>query len=276
MESTVSNPGSALGEAIGALMEDALNRYLDPLVKSMDCIYITAGPFNHTTKKYTKLILYDAYGNGYNIDSVIANKKFQPLILVESKYIRYKKHNRDKGSWVCNSHQALRRRFSSVRSSITILAGNWSQPSKAMMRSYDITLFEIPFEKIAFILSKYDIDFNWGEKDREKAKRAWDIFDRLDDNKKNRIGNEIISGILDELKESIISILDDSVPREIKEVEIQLSTNLGETKLFVFESVELALKFLQDLNDDEDLFNDLLKTDDSPMLFDNVQIELDE
>jgi hypothetical protein len=96
----VANPGSALGEAIGALLEDEIHRILKPLAETSNCVYIATGPNDPRTGKPTKLILEDGDGNEYNIDSVIINNRFQPLVLVESKYIRYKKHNRDKASWV--------------------------------------------------------------------------------------------------------------------------------------------------------------------------------
>lgn len=71
---------------------------------------------------------------------------------MEYKYIRYKKHNRDKGSWVCTAHNAIRRRYNSIRSSIAILAGSWSGSSVAMMKSQDINIFIIPFDKITTLL----------------------------------------------------------------------------------------------------------------------------
>ena len=264
----VANPGSTLGEAIGVVMESALNRLLQPLVESQDCVFITAGPKNVKTGKVTKLLLKDENGVEYNIDSVIANRKLQPLILIESKYIRYKKHNRDKGSWVCTAQQALRRRFSSIRSSITILAGSWSKTSKAMMRSYDITLFEIPFDELCRILGDFDIPFDWTEKDRETAYQAWNCYYELTHKEQNAIGDRIIGLVSHELRQVITNILDETVPRVITEVEIQVLTNLGEAKIFTFEDVESALRFLQDIDNEE-----LLSTEDAPTLFDNASQE---
>jgi hypothetical protein len=140
MARNIQNPGSALGEAIGARMEEALNRVLDRVAQEHGCHFISKGPLNDGTGKYKKLLLYDDFATAYNIDSVITNESLQPLILIESKYIRYKKHNRDKGSWVCHTHQALRKRYRSIRSSIAVLAGNWSLTSQTMMRSHNVNL----------------------------------------------------------------------------------------------------------------------------------------
>ena len=261
----VANPGSALGEAIGVLIEVAVNKRLDPIAKQNNCIYITAGIKNPKTQLDTKLLLKDSNGVEYNIDAVITNTRMQPLILIESKYIRYKKHNRDKGSWVCTAHQSLRKRFSSVRSSITILAGSWSRTSKAMMKSADIALFEIPFDSICKVLKKFGIDFMWDEKEREKAYNAWNKFIALANSQRIKIGDELVAFIERDLESNITQILDNTIPRRIEKVEIQVTTNLGEVKLFKFDNIEKALEFLKDLDEEK-----ILSTEDSPSLFDNV------
>ena len=264
---SVANPGSALGEAIGVLMENALNRTLKPIAETKDCIFIDAGPLNIRTNLETKLLLKDSNDIEYNIDAVIANKKFQPLVLIESKYIRYKKHNRDKGSWVCTAHQSLRNRFSSIRSSVAVIAGNWSNTSKAMMKSFDITLFEIPFSSLAEILSEYGIDFYWKEKERDKAFKAWNTFISLSDKQRQEIGDKLISIIEKDIDTTISKVLDNTIPRSIKDVEIQVTSNLGEMKIYNFKGIIEALKFLKDLENNQDK---ILDTDNSPTLFENI------
>ena len=67
----VANPGSALGEAIGALLEEEIHHILKPIVEKNGCIYVTTGPISPRTGRATKLILTDSDGIGFNIDSVI-------------------------------------------------------------------------------------------------------------------------------------------------------------------------------------------------------------
>ena len=165
----VANPGSTLGEAVGALVEREVNRLLRPMAEGHDCVYLSAGKPNPRTGRVTKLLLHDEAGNAYNIDAVIANQRLQPLVLIESKYIRYKKHNRDKGSWICTAHYSLRRTFPTVRKSIAVLAGSWSASSKAMMESFDVSLFEVGFSHVVQTLGEYGVDFGWEEKERDKA-----------------------------------------------------------------------------------------------------------
>ena len=261
---SVANPGSALGEAIGSSMEDALKKLLNEIADQYGCHYLTSGVRKTKSgKKQKQLLMSDKSGNEYNIDGVLANQSMKPLIIFESKYIRYKKHNRDKGSWICHAHSAIRRRYHSIRSSIAILAGNWSGPSQAMMSSNNINLFLIPFNHICEVLSELGIDFDWEEKDRNKAIRAWENFNKLDSEQKKSIGIKMIDPIKDNLVILIENILDDTVEREVDKVLVELISNLGEVKVYEFESISDALDFLQD-----DGLKDLFLTTDSDSLFD--------
>ena len=261
---SVANPGSALGEAIGSSMEDALKKLLNEIADKYGYHYLTSGVRKTKSgKRPKKLLMSDKSGNEYDIDGVLANQSMKPLIIFESKYIRYKKHNRDKGSWICHAHSAIRRRYHSIRSSIAILAGNWSGPSQAMIRSNNINLFLIPFNHICEVLSELGIDFDWEEKDRDKAIRAWGNFNKLNSEQKKSIGIKMIDPIKDNLVILIENILDDTVEREVDKVFVELISNLGEVKVYEFESISDALDFLQD-----DGLKDLFLTTDSDSLFD--------
>jgi hypothetical protein len=260
----VANPGSAIGEAIGASMEKALERILIDVADSHGCYYLTSGV--RKTKagnKAKKLLLSDNYGNEYDIDGVLANESMQPLIIFESKYIRYKKHNRDKGSWVCTAHSAIRRRYHSIRSSIAVLAGSWSGSSQAMMKSNDINLFLVPFEYICELLSDVNIDFNWGEKEKEKAFDAWNRYNHLTQEEKDNIGRRMIGSIKNRLIPLIEAILDDSIEREVEKIVVEIVSNLGEVKVYEFTAIIDALEFLEQ----EDL-KELFLTTNSSTLFD--------
>jgi hypothetical protein len=267
----VQNPGSAIGEAIGAQMEIALNTYLTELVSKYSCRLISRGQENPKTGKATKLLLYDNYGTAYNIDSVITNESMQPIVLVEYKYIRYKKHNRDKGSWLCTAHTAIRRRYNSVRSSIAILAGSWSGSSVAMMKSQDINIFIIPFDKITQLLKKHKIKFDWGEKDRHIANKSWTSYSALSKKQKLKIAEEMIAVIKPDLEAAIEKTLDNKAKRKVEKVTIEIHTNIGEVKRFEFPDTQSALDFLEDFS-----FDEMLNNADSFTLFDKPTVDPDE
>ncbi len=267
----VQNPGSALGEAIGAQMEIALNTYLTEIVSKYSCRLIFKGQKNPKTKKATKLLLFDHFGTAYNIDAVVANETMQPLILVEYKYIRYKKHNRDKGSWLCTAHNAIRRRYNSVRSSIAILAGSWSRSSVAMMKSQDINLFIIPFDKITVLLRRHKIKFDWGEKDRHVASQSWKKYSALTSKQKLKIAEAMIAEIKPDIEAAIEKTLDNKAKREVEKVAIEIHTNIGEVKRFEFKNIEEALNFLEDFS-----FEEMLNNANSFTLFDKPETKDDE
>jgi hypothetical protein len=253
--SGVVNPGSTLGEAIGALIEVEVNRVLRPIAEENGCVYVTVGRPNPRTGRPTKLLLKDTAGNEYNIDSVIANERMQPLVLVESKYIRYKKHNRDKGSWICTAHYSLRRTYPTVRKSIAVLAGSWSGSSKALLESFDVSLFEVGFAKIVSTLAEYEVDFAWEEKQRNKAMVAWQKWQTLTQEQYNEIAYKLLAEIEPALRQALNETLDTATPREIKEVEVTIETNLGESRRYIFNSIEEAIEFLESF-DDELILND--------------------
>jgi hypothetical protein len=263
MADNIQNPGSALGEAIGAEMETALNVFLKDLVESHGYHLLSRSPVTNRNGTPKKLLMHDNFGTAYNIDAVIANESMQPMILIESKYIRYKKHNRDKGSWVCTAHPAVRRRYNSIRTSIAVLAGNWSSTSLAMMRSFDINIFLVPFKRICDLLENHGISFDWAEKDRAAASEAWGKYLVLTDAQKSEIGAEMVNVVKDELKILVLKILDDTIKREIDRVTIELHSNIGEVRAYEFPSVEGAVKFL---NTDE--LKEVFITSDSLTLYD--------
>lgn len=267
----VANPGSTLGEAIGALIEKEVNRLLEPIAEENGCAYISIGRPNPRTGRPTKLLLKDSAGNDFNIDSVIVNARMQPLVLIESKYIRYTKHNRDKGSWICTAHYSLRHTFPTVRKSIAVLAGSWSRGSKAMMQSFDVSLFEVGFQKIVETLAPYGIDLTWEEKERDKAMLAWRQWRRLSDMQYEEIAHALLAEIEPLLKESLKKTLDNSVPREVQTVEITIETNLGESRRYIFPSLAEAVEFLAAF-DEERILND----ENGPAIWDTASIESDE
>lgn len=248
MVKKIVNPGSAIGEAIGAAMEVALAAHIGRLADEFGYHYITAGVrLTKGGQRAKKLLLFDNFGNEYNIDGVIANAAMQPLVIIESKYIRYTKHNRDKGSWISTAHAAVRRRYASIRSSIAVLAGSWSRSSLAMLKSHDINLFVVPFSVISAAFARRGINILWAEKERQMVIEAWEQFVALDANAIAAIGEEMIAPITPDLEALLRAVLDDATPREVDRVVVELVSNLGEVRMVEFASLEEAMSFLGEL-----------------------------
>ena len=81
--------------------------------------------------------------------------------------------------------------------------------------------------------------------------------------------------MVDEIKTSlgelVAEILSDEVPRQIKNVAIEIFSNLGEYKRFVFATREEALDFLEDFTLEE-----ILDHSNSFTIFDIPKVRLDE
>jgi hypothetical protein len=118
--------------------------------------------------------------------------------------------------------------------------------------------------------SEVGIDFNWEEKDQNKARDAWYQYNQLSEDQKSEIGRKMISHIEDKLIPLIANILDQSIERTIEKVVLELISNLGEIKVFEFDDINSALGFLESENlGDIFLTTDSLSLFDPPPTFDN-------
>ena len=227
----VSNAASALGEAVGKLIETAIVEGLREEVESR----------NHTIRPAR---LTNGSGNTYQIDAVVFDAEENPIIIIDPKYIRYTKHNRDKGSWLCVAHYNLRKTYPTIRKSIAVLAGRWSAPSKSLIRSFGVEILEVPFQEIVEALVSYGIVFDWPEKDRVTPRQAWEAYDALAEPERQAIASDITANILNSLKSDIIQVLEadiNQLPHRISEVEILLKTDQDEMLLLRFETVAEGL-----------------------------------
>ena len=260
---TVSNPGAALGQAIGEMMEISLAARMHSLAGKHGCHYL--GPDPNPSAKNKILQLQDEFGTKYRIDAVIANSDLQPLVLLESKYIRYKKHNRDKGSWICHTHRSLRNRFHSVRKSVAVLAGGWTQSSVAMIESARVAVFLVPYKKISDLLDAQGVEFDWDEKDRDSAVHAWRTYEKLSPAVKRQIAEDMIADIDRPFSKTIDSALQSDTKPEIKEVVVEFYATTGEIRRERFDSVESAALYLNDAN-----AVNIFDLEGAPTIFDSV------
>ena len=236
-----TNAASAFGEEIGKLFEEAILKGLSRVVMSKGCTILPKKMKNGT-------------GNVYQIDAVVFDNNGNPLIIIDPKYIRYTKHNRDKGSWLCVAHYNLRKTYPTIRKSIAILAGRWSKPSISLIKSFGVEVLEVPFSIFVDALAKRGIDFDWEESDRTASKRSWDSFCKLTKEQKLQILNEITSKLMPLLRKEVIQILGtdvSTIPQRVTSVEILLKTDRNEMLLSTFNSVPEALAHLVSLVSDK-------------------------
>lgn len=255
----VSHSASALGEAIGKLIEDELERIISPACQNVGYYYDRGGK-RPDKRRGVKLAMINKSGNEYQLDGVVETPDGKPIVLLESKYLRYKKHNRDKASWTCAAHYSLRKSHPTVRKSIAVLSGNWSLPSKRFLESFGIELFEISFEHMCKTMRKFGVKFDWPEKNREIPERAWKKYKRFDENTYNKIGKALVSPIKTGILKSIRLTMkggEDWVKR-VKEIELLLKTDRHEYLTSSFKSTKKAIQYLLDLQIDAPDLRDVL------------------
>ena len=246
----VAHPGSALGKAVGNLFETAVLQGLADVVAERGYAIRPARLQNGT-------------GNTYQIDAVVFDADDNPVIIIDPKYIRYTKHNRDKGSWLCVAHYNLRKTFPTIRKSIAVLAGRWSAPSLALIRSFGVETLEVPFAGMASVLRKYGVVFDWPEKDPDTPRAAWEHFSSLDVAIHAAIADDLVAGVIGRLRIAVTQVLDadlTTLPTRISNVEILLKTDRDEMLLLTFGSVSASLQALSRLVSDRPDIGDLLDT----------------
>lgn len=247
----IKHPASALGEAIGKIIEDEIERCLRPICEKRGYYYDRGGA-RSDVRNGVKLTMVNKSGNTYQLDAVIENSSGKPVIILESKYLRYKKHNRDKASWTCACHYSLRKSHSTIRKSIAVISGNWSKPAKAFMDSFGIELHEVPFDSMCKVLSDYGINFDWEEKDSKVPRKSWIAFRKLTDVQYKEIGMKLLAPIRMALIESVRTAIEggEDWVKRIQQIELLLKTDRNEYFTSSFSSVGEAIQFLLKLQID--------------------------
>lgn len=244
-----SNYGSRLGEAIGRIVEHKVNRIMQAAMDEVGggYTYVTHGGPSVKKGRYKKLLIADTQGIRYNIDAAIKNGRGNWVALIESKYIRYGKHNRDKGSWIA-AHAKLRRTYPTIRLSLVILVGTWSTSSRAMMENFGATIFYVPMSAVTNVFAEYGVDLRWGEKERDKVEIALSAFHQLDEAQWREIGRKLLAEIGAPLRDTVLADLRNDTPREVQEVEVIITSNLGEMRVYRFDSIQAAINSLSELD----------------------------
>ncbi len=234
----VARATSALGQEVGKVFESAVIEAAREEVEARNYSIRPARLRNGT-------------GNVYQIDAVVFDADERPIVIIDPKYIRYTKHNRDKGSWLCTAHYNLRKTHRTIRKSLAVLAGRWSTPSKALIRSFGIEIVEVPFDRMANALRPYGVEFDWPETGGETvARQSLGTFLNLSQSDRDEIGAKMVSDVAEDLKNHVVQVLDtdiSTIATRVSEVEILLKTDQGELVLSSFASVPEAMKALTDL-----------------------------
>jgi hypothetical protein len=179
--SKMKSPASALGEAVGHLVEEAVRKVITDIITPHG---LSMGV--HRQK------ISDKVGIKFEIDiPILEGNKI--IALIDVKYLRYKKHARDKGSWVVVAHNRLKASYPEIKRRLVILVGpGWTEEAKRMISTSCIDVISVEPELLDSVLSEFGIRFTWDEKDIEIPRIAWENFQRLSSDDLERIKERII------------------------------------------------------------------------------------
>ncbi len=225
------NPASALGEAAGKLFEQGVLESLTPVVSK----------FQHSVSASR---LKNGSENTYQIDAVVFDAENRPIIIIDPKYIRYTKHNRDKASWLCTAHYNLRKTYPTLRKSIAVLGGRWSKPSRSLLDSFGVEILEVHFDHFCEVLREFDVEFDWAEKDRETPITSLYEFQKLKSDQLDQIAQDLVAPVAASLADSVTQVLStslDEVPHHVESVEILVKTDQNEMLLRQHDSIPDAI-----------------------------------
>ncbi len=244
------NPGSALGQAIGNLFEGKLEEILRKVVEDSGYVYHSGhDPLPGDTAR--TLRVKDKNGKFWRVDSAVTDKNGHLIILGEMKYIQRAKHATDKGSWICNCHPLLRQTYPTIRASIAMLAGGWTENVRRMIRDAGTSIFFVPYEDVVNAFLQKGIKINWTDATSDVASQsAWEAFSDLDQQALDEIKDCITWKIAERLKMHVENVLSDKKERKITKIEINIQTNKGETISEQYSSTEDVLSFLEKLQSD--------------------------
>lgn len=159
----IKNAASALGQDVGNLIETAVINHLSNVVEES----------GHSIRPAK---LTTAPGIPTRSTRLFSTRPTDQLSSLIPSTFDTRSTTATKGSWLCVAHYNLRKSHASIRKSIAVLAGNWSAPSRELIRSFGVEILEIPFGHISSILHEYGVDFDWPERDSKTPKEALQAF----------------------------------------------------------------------------------------------------
>ncbi|MGQ9457947.1 MAG: hypothetical protein ACUVXH_05520 [Anaerolineae bacterium] len=226
--------GRAFGQRLGKLIEDEIHRIVH------DCLYGTDFQF------IPKGQLPDLHGKLCTHDGLVVDREGRPYAIIESKVIQKAKHATEKAAKVAREHPDLKRAHPTLRSSIAVLAGDFTpEPLRMVVASGAEVLF-IPQEHLASACLEYGIEILW--KDSQAAAygtAALGRYNALTPEERKVLGQRILQPVATRLREAVTDAIADAPENPIERVWVDIFFKRGEIGHREFDSIEGALEYLR-------------------------------
>lgn len=226
--------GRAFGQRLGKLLEDEIHRVVQ------DCLYGTDFAFIPKGK------LVDLHGKPCTHDGLIVDRDGHPYAVIESKLIQKAKHATEKAAKVVREHPDLKRAHPTLRSSIVVLAGDFTPKPLRMVESSGANLLFVPQDHLAAACRDYGIEILWEDYEAVTAAvAALERYNALTQEQRKALGQRILQPVADELREVVKAAIADVPENPVIGVWLDIFFQRGEIEHHEFNSIQDALDCLQ-------------------------------
>jgi len=226
--------GRAFGQRLGKLIEDEIHRVVH------DCLYGTDFQF------IPKGQLADLHGRLCTHDGLIVDREGHPYAVIESKVVQKAKHATEKAVKVAMEHPALKRAHPTLRSSIVVLAGDFTPEPLRMVEATGANLLFIPQDHLALVCREHGIEILWEDRQAgEYAVAALERYSALTSEQRKDLGERILKPVVAQLREAVIAAIAEVSENPVVGVWIDIFFQRGEIGHHEFDSIEAALDYLR-------------------------------
>jgi hypothetical protein len=226
--------GRAFGQKLGKLLEDEIHRIVQ------DCLYGTDFEF------IPKGRLTDLYGKPCTHDGLIVDHQGNPYAVIESKVIQKAKHATEKAAKIVREHLDLKRAYPTLRSSIAVLAGDFTPEPLRMVEASGANVLFIPQEHLALSCRNYGIEILWEDRDAaQAAPAALKRYNALTQEERKALGQLIVQPIAEQLRTVVQAAIADVPENPVRRVWVDIFFQRGEIAHHEFDSIEEALDYLR-------------------------------
>lgn len=226
--------GRAFGQRLGKLIEDEIHRVVQDSLYGTEFEFIPKGQ------------LTDLHGKLCTHDGLVVDREGHPYAVIESKVIQKAKHATEKAAKVAREHPDMKRAHPTLRSSIAVLAGDFTPEPLRMVEASGASLLFIPQDHLVSTCHDYGIRILW--KDREAAKSAVAAlkrYNKLTQKELKDLGQRILKPVAAQLREVVETAVANVPQNPVVGVWVDIFFQRGEIGHHEFNTIEDALEYLQ-------------------------------
>jgi len=169
----------------------------------------------------------------------------RPYAVLESKIVQKAKHATEKAAKVAREHPDLKRAHPTLRSSIAVLAGDFTPEPLRMVEASGAKLLFIPQDHVASVCRDYGIEILWEDREAQvRAVAALERYNELTQDQRRELGQRIVEPLAGQLREIIETTIADVAENPVVGVWVDVFFHRGEIRHHEFNSIEAALDFL--------------------------------